>query len=62
MLSTMTFLLFVTTLLQGWRNTQQWKAYQRGEVTRGQLVNQTTSTVIVAVATLALFVLGRVIG
>lgn len=61
-LHTMAVLMFLTTALQAWRTYKQWNAYQRGEVTRGQAVNLITTTLLMAVATFGLFVLGRLVG
>lgn len=62
MLDTMTVLMFVTTGLQAWRTQKQWQAYQRGEITRGQVVNLITTTIFMAVATVCLFALSRLSG
>ncbi|MEB3328100.1 MAG: hypothetical protein VKQ33_02575 [Candidatus Sericytochromatia bacterium] len=57
MLTTVTTLLIVSTLVQAARNRRQWEAYQAGKLTRGQMVNRITTTVLLAVGSLGLVVL-----
>ncbi|MEB3197261.1 MAG: hypothetical protein VKP62_08665 [Candidatus Sericytochromatia bacterium] len=62
MLGTMFVLMLVTTAVQGFRNWRTYQAYQRGLTTRGQLVNQTTTTGLMSAGTLALAIAARLMG
>ena len=55
MLTTLAGVTFLATLVSAWRNMRQWDEYHRGHVTRGQMVNKVFATVVLAVATLLLF-------
>ncbi len=53
MLTTVAGVTFLATLVSAWRNMRQWDEYHRGHVTRGQMVNKVFATVVLAVTTLA---------
>lgn len=58
MLGTLAVVSLAATAASGFRNVRQWNAYHRAQVSRAKLVNSVATTLILAGATVALF-LGR---